>query len=274
MNEVLRRATRNKYAVASFNCWNMTSIRAIIAAAEEKRSPIILALYEHIWDYIPIDYFTILGRREAENASVPVVLHLDHGSSLESVLQCVQRGVNSVMIDGSELDLNENIALSKEIVNIVHRLTIPVEGELGRTSAVGPRMTDPSEAKAYVEETGVDSLSVSIGNVSGMKEGTARIDFDRLKKIRKDVTIPLVLHGGTGVPLKSLKKCIRMGIAKINVGHQLFRASIKATQQIFCSPEVSKAASKSLHAHTLKELESVKKVAMQKIEEFDSAKRA
>ncbi|MEM2922226.1 MAG: class II fructose-bisphosphate aldolase, partial [Candidatus Bathyarchaeia archaeon] len=190
------------------------------------------------------------------------------------VLQCIQKGVNSVMIDGSSLDLQGNIALTKEVVQIAHKIGIPVEAELGRTSAVGPRMTDPEDAKNFVEETGVDSLSISIGNVSGMMEGTARLDFDRLKMVRKSVSVPLVLHGGTGIPPSSLRKAIKMGVAKINVGHQVFREAIRAAKKTLCSPEAYESAFQSIHSYTKEELECIKRVAMQKIEEFGSAKRA
>jgi len=274
IRELLKKARLDGYAVPCFNFWNLTSLRAIITAAEEKRSPVILALYERVWEDLPIDYFSIIGRREAEISKVPIALHLDHGSSMEVVLKCVQRGFNSVMIDGSNLSLKDNIALTREVVDLAHKLDIGVEGELGRTSAVGPVKTDPVEAAVFVEETGVDSLSVSIGNVSGMAEGTAEIDFDLLEKIRMEVSIPLVLHGGTGIPVSSVRKAIETGISKINVGHALFRASVRKANQTLCSSGATENAFLAIHAYSKGALEEIKKVAEGKIAEFGSTGRA
>jgi len=274
IKELLNKATLGGYAVPSFNFWSMTSLRAIITAAEEKRSPVILALYERVWENLPLDYFSILGRRGAENSTVPVALHLDHGSTVKAVLECIQRGFNSVMIDGSDLSLKDNIALTREVVDIAHKLDLGVEGEVGRTSAIGPVKTDPNEARVFVKETGVDSLSVSVGNVSGMSEGTTKIDFDLLENIRSKISVPLVFHGGTGISSSSARKAIKIGVSKINVGHQLLWASIKMASQTLCSSEAAKNVFLAIHTYSREDLDGIRKVAMKKIDEFGSAGQA
>ena len=274
IRELLNKARLDGYAVPCFNFWDLTSLRAIVTTGEEKRSPVILALYERVWEQLPLEYFSTIGRREAEISKVPVALHLDHGSSIGVVLKCIQRGFNSVMIDGSNLSLKDNIALTRGVVDLAHKLDIGVEGELGHTIAANPAKTDPAEAAAFVQETGVDSLSVSVGNVSGMAEGTAEIDFDLLEKIRREVSVPLVLHGGTGIPSSSIRKAIAAGVSKINVGHALFRASVRKANQTLSSPEATENAFLAIHAYTEGALEEIKKVAVEKMAEFGSTGRA
>jgi len=195
---MLKRAQEGGYAIPCFICWDLTSLNAVIDAAEKERSPIILGVPDkERWKHASYDLYVKAARIAAEEAGVPVVLHLDHGTSLSSIIYAIQNGMTSVMIDGSALPLEENIRLTKRVVEIAHSVNIPVEGELGRTSRDAPLKTKPEEVAVFVDKTKVDSLSVSIGNVSGTPEGKAKLDFNLLRQIRNSAKIPLVLHGGT-----------------------------------------------------------------------------
>ncbi|NLA27767.1 MAG: class II fructose-1,6-bisphosphate aldolase [Firmicutes bacterium] len=226
LNEILGKARREKYAVGAFNCNNMEIVQAIAQAAEEEKSPVIIQASQGAIKYAGLSYITALVKLAAAEVSVPVVLHLDHGTSFEQVLQCIRHGFSSVMFDGSQHPLEENIRLTKKVVEIAHAVGVTVEGELGKiggteddisVSDADALFTDPEEAKRFVEETGVDALAISIGTAHGRYKGVPRLDFERLEKIRQVIDCPIVLHGSSGVPDESIRKAVSLGVQKINI---------------------------------------------------------
>ncbi|WP_077369509.1 class II fructose-1,6-bisphosphate aldolase [Anaerosalibacter sp. Marseille-P3206] len=225
-NEILQEAHKNGYAVGAFNINNMEIIQAIIAAAEETKSPVILQASQGGIKYAGIEYIAALGKVAAENASVPVALHLDHGTDFEEVIKCIRHGFSSVMVDASKFPLEENIAKTKLIVDIAHSVGVSVEAELGKIGGTEDHIvvtereatfTDPDEAVRFVEETGVDSLAIAVGTAHGVYKGEPKLDFDRIKTIKEKLNIPLVLHGSSGVPEESIKNAVYLGINKVNI---------------------------------------------------------
>ena len=228
--ELLLDAQKNKYAVGAFNVENMDMVLAVIAAAEETRSPVIMQTTPGTIKYAGIDMYAANIKAAAKRASVPVACHLDHGNSFALAVQAFHAGYTSIMIDGSKLPFEENIALTKSVVDVCHAGNIPVEAELGRVggkeddldnSKTANPYTDPQEAAEFVERTGCDFLAVGIGTAHGVYKGIPQINFDVLAKIREVVSIPLVLHGTSGVPDDQVIKCVSMGMCKVNYATDL-----------------------------------------------------
>ena len=204
--KMLLDAQKRGYAVGAFNCENMEMVKAIIAAAEALRAPVMLQTTPSTVRYASLDMFAAMVAAEAKAATVPVCLHLDHGSSFELAMRAMSAGYTSVMIDGSKLPFEENVAASKKVADVAAAVGIPCEAELGKVGgkeddlvADADTNTDPMEAKAFVERTGVTSLAVAIGTAHGFYVGTPVLDKERLSEIRKVVDIPLVLHGASGL---------------------------------------------------------------------------
>lgn len=228
--DILLHAQKNNYAVGAFNVNNMEIVQAIADAAEELQAPVIMQASQGGINYAGIEYVAALGKKAAELVSVPVTIHLDHGTDFDQVMLCLRHGFTSVMIDGSRFPLEENIAFTKRVVEIAHPLGVSVEAELGKIGGTEDHIvvderdatfTDPDEAQKFVEETGVDSLAIAVGTAHGVYKGEPKIDFDRIKAIRSKVDVPLVLHGSSGVPYEALKKAISLGICKINIDTDL-----------------------------------------------------
>ena len=227
--ELLLDAQKNGYAVGAFNVENMEMVQAVVAAAEELKAPVMLQTTPGTLKYAGLEYFLANASVAAKNASVPVVMHLDHGNSFELAMQALRTGYTSIMIDGSKLPFAENIALSKAVADACHPSGIPVEAELGKVGGKEDDLvvtgdspyTDPNEAAQFVAETGVDSLAVGIGTAHGFYKGAPRVNVERLKEIRKAVSIPLVLHGTSGVPDETVRACIENGICKVNYATDL-----------------------------------------------------
>lgn len=239
--ELLLDAQKNKYAVGAFNVNNMEVIQAIIGAAEELNSPVILQASQGGIKYAGIEYIASLGKLAGRNSKVPVALHLDHGTDFDQVMLCIRHGFTSVMIDGSRFPLEENIAFTKRVVDIAHAVGVTVEAELGKIGGTEDHitvderdatLTDPEEAKIFVEETGVDYLAIAVGTAHGVYKGEPKIDYDRIKAISELVDVPLVLHGSSGVPYESLQKAISLGICKINIDTDV-RATFAKTVKEF-----------------------------------------
>ena len=227
--ELLLDAQKNGYAVGAFNVENMEMVQAVVAAAEELKSPVIMQTTPSTIKYASPEMFYANVAAAANNASVPVVMHLDHGSSFELAVHAFRAGYTSIMIDGSHSVFEENIAITKSVVDVCHAGNVPVEAELGKVGGKEDDLdggddnpyTDPQEAKEFVERTGVDSLAVGIGTAHGVYKGTPKLDVERLSEIREVVSIPLVLHGTSGVPDEAVKECIRRGICKVNYATDL-----------------------------------------------------
>ena len=224
--EILLDAQKRGYAVGAFNVNNMEIIQAIIEAAEETNSPVILQASQGGIKYAGVEYIAELGKLAARTAKVPVAVHLDHGTDFDQVMQCIRHGFSSVMIDGSRFPLDENIEFTKRVVDIAHAVGVSVEAELGKIGGTEDHITvderdatftDPDEAKRFVDETGIDFLAIAVGTAHGVYKGEPKLDFDRIEEIRKTIDVPLVLHGSSGVPYDALRKAISLGICKINI---------------------------------------------------------
>ena len=260
-HDLFHRAYREHWALGAFNTSNLEITQAIIRGLQEMRAPGIIQTSEAAIAYAGLNVLRDMIRDLAEAASVPIVLHLDHGRSIDMVEQCLAAGYGSVMLDGSALPLEANIALTERAVELAHARGVWVEGEVGAiagkeglTSGMGretggmghgaphPReseirvgtrgtgamdetkFTDPAEAATFVLETGVDALAVSVGTLHGAFRGEERIRFPRLRAIREKVPIPLVLHGGSGLPAAEIKEALTLGIAKVNIDTELREA--------------------------------------------------
>lgn len=238
--EILQEADSHRYAVGAFNINNMEIIQAISDAAQELHSPVILQASQGAIKYAGIDYIASLGKLVADKYSIPIALHLDHGTDFNEIIKCIRKGFTSVMIDASKYSLDENIRRTKEIVRIAHSVGVSVEAELGKIGGTEEQIvvsdaeatyTDPEEAKIFVEETGIDSLAIAVGTAHGIYKGVPKIDFDRIKEIDQRVQVPLVLHGSSGVDYESLKKAVEMGICKINIDTDIRATFAKAVQE-------------------------------------------
>ncbi|MDR1193644.1 MAG: class II fructose-1,6-bisphosphate aldolase [Peptococcaceae bacterium] len=236
---LLEAAEKGKYAVGAFNCNNMEIVQAIAEAAELERAPVIIQASQGAIKYAGLDYVVALCNSAAKNVTVPIALHLDHGTDLEQVIKCITGGFTSVMYDGSSKPFEENVAMTKKVIEIARAAGVSTEAELGKlggieehinVSARDAMMTNPEEAKRFVAETGVDSLAVAIGTAHGPYKLPPKLDFERLEKIKALVPIPIVLHGSSGVPGDDLKKAIALGVRKVNIDtniRQAFLATLR-----------------------------------------------
>lgn len=222
--EILKKAQEENYAVGAFNVENMEMVMAVISAAEEMNAPVIMQTTPSTVKYASLDYFLANARVAASKAKVPVVMHLDHGSSFELAAEAYRTGYTSIMIDGSHSDFETNINLTKSVVDMCRPSGIAVEAELGKVGGKeddldggeGNLYTDPLEAKEFVERTGIDSLAIAIGTAHGLYKGEPKLDLERLVEIKDIIEVPLVLHGGSGIPDIKVKEAIGKGICKVN----------------------------------------------------------
>jgi len=241
LTELMEKAEAGKYAVGAFNCNNMEIVQAIVEAAEEEESPVIVQASQGAIKYAGLAYITAMTKLAAARVSVPVALHLDHGTSFEQVVQCIREGFSSVMIDGSKLALEDNIVLTNKVMEVARSVGVSVEAELGKIGgteddiSVSDReatMTDPQEAKYFVEQTKVDALAVAIGTAHGQYRGIPELDFERLIKIKELVDIPIVLHGSSGVPDEALRRAVELGVRKINIDTNIREAFVKGVRRV------------------------------------------
>lgn len=238
--QLLLDAQKGGYAVGAFNVENMEMVQAVVAAAEELSSPVIMQTTPSTVKYANLNYFYGNVKVAAQESSVPVVIHLDHGNSFELAMQAYRTGYTSIMIDGSHEGFEDNIALTSAVVKACHPGEVPIEAELGKVGGKeddldggeGDPYTNPQEAAEFVERTGIDSLAVAIGTAHGVYKGVPKLDFSRLSEIRKAVSIPLVLHGTSGVPDEDVAECIKRGICKVNYATDLRIAFTKGINQV------------------------------------------
>ncbi len=232
--EMLLKAQAGGYAVGAFNVENLEMIQAVIAAAEKEQSPVIIQTTPGTLKYAPPEAFAGAVRALAETASVPVAMHLDHGNSFELTEKCRSAGYSSLMIDGSLLPFEENIALSESVVKAVSPL--PVEAELGTvggkedTHSADVLYTDPAQAEEFVLRTGIGSFAPAIGTAHGVYKAEPKLNLSLLEEIRGRVSVPLVLHGTSGVPDETVRECIKRGICKVNYATELritFTAAVR-----------------------------------------------
>ncbi len=225
MKEMLQAAKAGKYAVGHFNINNLEFVQAIVEAADEERSPLILGVSEGALKYMGLEYTIAMAEAATKMTDVPIALHLDHGS-YEMALHLLENGFSSVMFDGSKYSLQDNIELSKKVVEAARYMGVSVEGELGAIAGTEDDLSvaeeeamlaDPVEAIRYCQETGVDALAMAVGSAHGVYKGEPNIRFDIIEYVSGQIDVPLVLHGGTGIPDETIRKAIAAGIGKINV---------------------------------------------------------
>ncbi|NLO90216.1 MAG: class II fructose-1,6-bisphosphate aldolase [Clostridia bacterium] len=238
--DLLMKAEKGGYAIGAFNCTNMEILQAIVGAAEEMEAPVIVQASQGAIKYAGLEYIAALAKTAAEISKVPIAIHLDHGTGFEQVMKCIRFGFTSVMFDGSMLPLEENIARTAEVVKAARFVGVSVEGELGRIGGTEDDVsveegeeyfTDPQEAVVFVERTGVDFLAVAVGTVHGKYKGEPKLNFELLEEIKKNVGIPLVLHGSSGLPGEDIKKAVSLGVRKVNIDTDLREAFVEGMKE-------------------------------------------
>ncbi len=281
LKEILKPAQNNLFGVGSFSPRNLYLIKYIMEGAKNKNSPIIIQVSsnELRWVGLDVDIFSHKFYSLESKYHIPMTLHLDHTNNFNGIKKAIDAKFTSVMIDGSSLPLEENIKLTKEVVDYAHKKGVSVEAELGKigssdkieTDNDEEFYTDPKEAEYFVEKTCVDALAISIGTVHGVyKVKDPKIDFDRLKKIRNLIDIPIVLHGGSGLPHETINKAIHFeggGVSKINIATDLELSFIKSLgiSERLLNNEYEK---RFLESDLLKACEEVQKVVEDKIENY------
>ena len=236
LNDVLKKAQEGKYAVGLFNTTDSDMLQAVIEAAEELNSPVVIGTAEVLLPYGELQLIAPSVIAAAKRAKVPVVVHYDHGLTFDRCMEALKLGFSSVMFDGSAKDYESNLAETREIVKIAHSFGASVEGEIGHVGQASDgdedltdMYTTPEEAKAYIDATGVDALAIAIGSAHGVYKKKPMLNIERLKEIRKAVDTPLVLHGGSGLSDDDFRNTIREGIAKVNIFTDLCLAGDRAT---------------------------------------------
>ena len=281
LNEVLRPAKKNQYAVGLFNAVNLELARGIIAAAESRRSPVIMGTAEVLLPYGPLEEVSYYLIPMAKKASVPVVVHFDHGLTYDMTVKALKLGFSSVMYDCSTDSYEENVRKVKEMADIAHSYGATIEGELGHVgdnegSAEGSShladpsefFTDPALAKDFVDRTGVDALAVAVGNAHGAYKLPPKLDFERIRTIANTVDVPLVLHGGSGLTDNDFKQAIADGISKVNIFTDINVAAVEAEFKKFSTME------KGIIDLIPAAVEAVKLATMNKLELFGSVNKA
>jgi len=281
LNEVLRPAKKGKYAVGLFNAVNLELARGIIAAAESRRSPVIMGTAEVLLPYGPLEEVSYYLIPMAKKASVPVVVHFDHGLTYDMTVKALKLGFSSVMYDCSTDSYEENVRKVKEMADIAHSYGATIEGELGHVgdnegSAEGSShladpsafFTDPGLAKDFVEKTGVDALAIAVGNAHGAYKLPPKLDFERIRTIAKTVDVPLVLHGGSGLTDNDFRQAIHDGISKVNIFTDINVAAVEAEFKKFS--DMNKGIIDLIPAA----VEAVKLATMNKLELFGSVNKA
>ncbi len=273
LNDVLYNAKKGKYAVGLFNAVNLELARGIIAAAEQTGSPVIMGTAEVLFPYGPLEEVSYYLLPMAKKASVPVVIHLDHGLNKETCLKALELGFSSIMYDCSTDSYDENVKKVKEMAEIAHSYGATIEGELGHVgdnegSAEGSDhmvdpskfFTDPKLAKDYVDKTGVDALAIAVGNAHGAYKLPPKLDFERIRTIAKTVDVPLVLHGGSGLTDEDFRQAIKEGISKVNIFTDINVAAVKAEFSKFTDMnkgiiDLIPAAVEAIKQETVKKME-------------------
>lgn len=241
MKELLTIAKENKFAVPAFNIGSLEILRAVMEVAEETNSPVILEIHPLEIEYLT-DPFVLTVKEYAHKSKVPVVIHMDHGSNIYDVMRSIKNGYTSVMIDASNLPYEENVALTKQVVELAHKVNVSVEAEIGTIGAMNYETegvdnvlyTDPKQAKDFVKRTGIDCLAVAIGTAHGLypKNFTPKLNLELLKILNKEVNIPLVLHGGSGNPDEEVTASVSLGVSKVNISSDVKSVFFKKCHEL------------------------------------------
>jgi fructose-bisphosphate aldolase class II len=283
LKEVLHRAEAGSYGVGMFNAINIETIQAVLMAAEEKKSPVIIGIPEVDWWYVDPDMVLKALAEGAGSCSVPVVLHYDHGHNLEFMKRLLDHGWTSLMIDESRQQLEKNIELTSRVVELAKPFGASVEAELGHVpfeeggsgnelmEAPQEMYTKPEEAVYFAEQTGIDALAVAVGTVHGEFRFKPKLNFRRLAEISESLDIPLVLHGGSGLSDEDFKKCIQLGVRKINVFTEIMLEPGKLIKR-----KLAEAPSWKLEYHSLMGLSitAMKEAVMRNMDVFGSSGKA
>lgn len=277
--DILAVANANYFAVPAFNVSDYAMMNGLFEISEEKGSPLLIAIHPDELSHIGVDMLPAIISR-AHRSSVPVAIHLDHGASLNQVLVAIQSGFTSVMIDGSMLPFDENIAITKKVVDTAHAVGLSVEGELGTIGKLDNYgeggastiiYTDPDDAVKFVEATGVDSLAIAIGTSHGIYPAgmKAKLKLDLLQQIKSKVTIPLVLHGGSNNPDAEIGESVKLGVNKINIS-----SDIKVAYHVTMRKVLADLDEREPNSIQPPCIAAMKVVAAQKIDLFNAAGKA
>lgn len=279
MKEMLIKAKAEKYAVGQFNINNLEFTQAILQAAQEENSPVILGVSEgagkYMGGFVAVVHM-VKGLIESYNITVPVAIHLDHGSSFEKCKEAIDAGFTSVMIDASHHPFEENVQTTKQVVEYAHANGVSVEAELGTVGGEedgvigGINYADPQECKNLVEQTEIDCLAPALGSVHGPYKGEPNLGFKEMEEISQLADLPLVLHGGTGIPTHDIQRAISLGTAKINVNTENQIAATKAIREILNNDQKVYDPRKYLAPAR----EAIKTTVIGKMREFGSSQKA
>jgi tagatose 1,6-diphosphate aldolase GatY/KbaY len=275
--DLLETARRNVYAIGAFNVYNLEGVRAVVLAAEALQSPAMLQIHPSSLKFggTPL---VALCMESARESTVPIAVHLDHSTSKSAIQQALDAGMTSVMADGSPLVYSENLAFTKQMTELAHSYGAAVEAEIGRISGTEDGlsveekealMTDPDQAVEFVAATKVDFLAVTIGNVHGEYKSEPRLDFPRLAQIRKNIDIPLVLHGASGLPASMISKSIELGVSKFNVNTEVRKAYVESLKR-----DLSSTKSRDLVDLMSDAIKDMQAVITEKLQLFGSANKA
>lgn len=275
LQEIIAMAEEGGYCIPAFNVYNIETVMGVIDAAEEEKSPVIMQVYPRLVNQQVGYYVAPAVLAAAKKAKVPVCFHLDHGPSELEAMKMIAWGATGIMIDGSVYDFEENVKVTENIVKLCSAVGVGVEGELGHIGSVNDEAmeeyTDPEEAGEFVKRTGVTCLAVLIGNAHGHYKKTPCLDIERVKKIRETTGgIPLVLHGGSGIPDDQVKAAIKAGIRKMNIGTDVCCAFAEGAKSELDNPNRSLAPDLFMKPS----IESVKQLAISKIRLCDANGKA
>jgi fructose-bisphosphate aldolase class II len=281
MNDILADAQKNKYAVGLFNTIDTDMLEAAIAAAEEARSPIVIGTAEVLLPYGDLPLIAPSLVAAAKRASVPVVVHFDHGLKFERTLEAMRLGFSSVMFDASLKPYDENIAETREIVKIAHALGITVEGEIGHVGQASSgdegnegMYTTVQEALDFQRATGVDALAVSVGTAHGVYKAKPKLNLERLREIRAALDTPLVLHGGSGLSDDDFRNAIRDGVAKLNIHTDLCLAGMSAMREQCAKLDPAKPVTSDYLETRTARVAAIKACVLNKLQLFGSVGKA
>jgi len=272
--DIVREAYKNNYGVAAFNIFNYETIKFAVEAADRAGKPVIVQLYPGFRDYISFEATAAITKDVAGRAKVPVGLHLDHCTDVDLLKQAMQAGFLSVMYDGSRLSFEENIRTTQEAVKAAKEFGADLEAELGSIGSASDassytdasKFTDPQDALEFCGAAGVSSLAVAVGNAHGSYAVSPNLDFPRIREISGKIKLPLVLHGGSGIPDGQLREAVKCGVAKINVATEYFHAFYKAAEKYMGDDNAKKR--EDIFACMRGTIEDVSKFLIDKMEVF------
>ncbi len=269
--EMLQIARKNKYAVGAFNVHTLEMLQAVVEAAVETQSPLIIQSTVGTVKHLGPDYIAEAAKVAADRTGLPIALHLDHCTDFSTIVQCIRAGYTSVMIDASMFPFEENVERTLKVMEIARAAGVNVEAELGKVGGVEDdivvaeheaMLADPEDCRLFIERTGVPTLAPAIGTAHGIYKGEPNIDFDRIAKIAETVDVPLVLHGGSGIPAEQVRKAVALGMSKMNVATELRIAFSNAIKDVFATNVEENDPRK----YMVPAKEAVKRLAMEKME--------